>query len=340
MTDDVCSRSQDLKKHFPVREGCSAASVGSVQAVDGVVLRRSAAARRSAWSASPAAASRRSAGASCACSSRRPARSAFDGVDVRRARRARAAAMRREMQIVFQDSVRLARPAHDASATSIAEPLAIHGSPARSAASERVASCSTRVGLAPEHADRYPHEFSRRPAPAHRHRPRARARARAHGRRRAGLGARRVDPGAGRSTCSTTCKQRARPDLPLRRARPRGRRHISDRVAVMYLGQDRRARAGRRALTRGRCTRTRRRCCRRSRCPTRRRKRQRIVLTGDVPSPINPPSGCRFRTRCPIAQPSAPRRSRCSRPRPGPPRRPATSPARPIPEPFRHSHGD
>ena len=79
--------------------------------------------------------------------------------------------------------------------------------------------------------------------------------------------------------------------------------YISDRIAVMYLGKIVELADRRRALRAARCTRTRRRSCRRTRSPMPGRKQQRIVLTGDVPSPIDPPSGCRFRTRCPIAQP-------------------------------------
>ena len=76
---------------------------------------------------------------------------------------------------------------------------------------------------------------------------------------------------------------------------------VSDRIAVMYLGKlceigptDAAVRARRRTPTR--------RCCwRRSRCPTRRCARPPTSPIGEPPSPLDPPSGCRFRTRCPRA---------------------------------------
>ena len=77
--------------------------------------------------------------------------------------------------------------------------------------------------------------------------------------------------------------------------------HISDRVGVMYLGKMVEIDEPRGAVPAARCTRTPRRCCPRSRCRIPDVKRERIVLTGDVPSPLNPPSGCRFHPRCPLA---------------------------------------
>ena len=103
-------------------------------------------------------------------------------------------------------------------------------------------------------------------------------------------------------------------------------RHISDRVAVMYLGKIMEL-ADRDALyAAAACTRTRTALLSAVPVPGPGQAssgRERILLTGDLPSPINPPSGCVFRTRCWKAQQIVRRtRSRCSvRSRPGAPGR-------------------
>ena len=76
-------------------------------------------------------------------------------------------------------------------------------------------------------------------------------------------------------------------------------RHVSDRIAVMYLGKIVELSPAEELYTRPIIP-TPRRCSRRSRCPIPdlAEQRERIVLEGDVPSPINPPSGCRFHPRC------------------------------------------
>ena len=99
-------------------------------------------------------------------------------------------------------------------------------------------------------------------------------------------------------------------------------RHISHRIAILYCRQAGRAGAApTRHLRVARCTRTPRRCCRACRSPIRRCNgpAQRIVLHGEIPNPVNPPSGCRFQTRCPLVEPrcrveSAPARGEGARP--------------------------
>ena len=80
--------------------------------------------------------------------------------------------------------------------------------------------------------------------------------------------------------------------------------HISDRIAVMYLGKFVELARCRRYRRTAACIPTPRRCCRpsRCRCPVICASGERIVLEGEIPSPISPPSGCRFRTRCRFAQ--------------------------------------
>ena len=125
---------------------------------------------------------------------------------------------------------------------------------------------------AARHGRALPARVLRRPAPAHRHRARARAGAEPHHLRRAGVGARRVDPGAGGQRADGAAAAPG-PVLPVHRPRPGGGAPHQPPHRGDVPRPHRRDRRARRRSSASRCTPTRRRCCRRCRWPTRRSRR-------------------------------------------------------------------
>jgi oligopeptide/dipeptide ABC transporter ATP-binding protein len=291
---------ENLKKYFPIRRGVFQRTVGHVRAVDGVSF--SVQKGETLGVVGESGCGKSTMGRSI-LRLIEPTSGAvrFEGKDVVRMNRAQMQAMRREMQMVFQDPYASLNPRFSIAQT-LMEPMIIHnlhGSKAKRM--ERVKSLLERVGLDADYARRYPHEFS--------------------GGQRQRIGIARalaVDPKliildepvaaldvSVQSQVLNLLKDLQEElgltyifvahDLSVVR-------HISDRILVLYLGRMMELVESEELFTDPLHPYT-QALLSAVPIPDPDAKRERIILQGDLPSPANPPSGCPFHTRCPVAKP-------------------------------------